>query len=104
LVPGVLDFIPKYKGKANIIQVILDVDQEDRHRQHFFTRQLQNANRTKKKYLDHFKEIRAIRDYLFSQAGKYKIPVIENYSIHRAEKEILNVIYDTYCGKQNKKK
>lgn len=103
LVPGIINFLSKYEHKATIIPVLLDVDQEEKHRQHFLTRQLQNANRAKKKYIDHFREIRTIRDYLFSQAKKNKIPVIENYSIHHAEKEILNVIYELFYSKKKKK-
>ncbi|MCF7917606.1 2-phosphoglycerate kinase [Candidatus Gracilibacteria bacterium] len=93
LIPGEMDFLKKYKSKATIIQVLLDVNQPETHRQHFFTRQLQNANRAKTKYLKYFKEIRLIRDFLVAQAQKNDVPIIENYSLNQAEKEVLEKIY-----------
>ena len=96
LIPGELDFLKPYAKKATIVFVMLDVSQKDKHRQHFFLRNLQNSRRSKELYLKHFKDIRLIRDFLVGQAKKRKIPIVENYDLRKAEKEILDLIYSAY--------
>jgi 2-phosphoglycerate kinase len=93
LIPGEFDFLKPYAKKATIIFVMLDVGQKDKHRQHFFLRNLQNSRRSKDLYLKHFRDIRLIRDFLIGQAKKRKIPIIENYDLRQAEKEILDQIF-----------
>lgn len=93
LIPGEMDFLKQYKSKATIVEILLDVENPEMHRQHFFKRHLQNANRAKTKYLEHFSEIRSIRDFLVNQAQEKDIPIIENTSLNRAEKEIVEQIY-----------
>jgi 2-phosphoglycerate kinase len=100
IIPGEMDFLKKYEGKAIIIQVMLDVNQESKHRLHFFARHLDNAKRDKTKYLKYFKEIRLIRDYLVSQAKKNHVPVIENYDLRKVEKQILDQIFSSYGHKK----
>ena len=43
-----------------------------------------------------------IRDYLVKQSEKNKIPVIQNYNLKIAEKEILKEIYSDYTHKKIK--
>ncbi len=93
LVPGEMDFIKKYKKKAHIIEIMLDVHKENDHKQHFLTRHLQNANRIQKRYLNHFKEIRIIQNFLVQRAHVNNICVIENYNLKKVEKKILDHIY-----------
>lgn len=93
LVPGEMEFLKQYTSKSIIIEILLDVESPEIHRQHFFKRHLQNTNRTKTKYLEHFSEIRLIRDFLVNQAKKRNIPIVENNSLNRAEKEIVEKIY-----------
>jgi 2-phosphoglycerate kinase len=100
LVPGEMEFLKEYKSKATIVQILLDVEQPETHRQHFFKRHLQNANRPKNKYLEYFNEIRLIRDFLVTQAKKNEVPVIENYSLNHAEREIIDTIYSLQTSKK----
>lgn len=100
LIPGEMDFLDKYKGKASIIQIMLDVNQKDKHRLHFFSRHKESTNREKSKYLSHFREIRLIRDYLVKQAEKNHVLVIQNYDLRKAEREVLQKMYAGYTHKK----
>lgn len=100
LIPGQMKFLDKYKNKAFIIQVVLDVEQKPAHRRHFFLRAIQSAKRGKAKYLKYFKEIRLIRDYLIKEAEKNQVPVIKNYNLRKAEKAVLQKIYSDYFQKK----
>jgi len=93
LIPGEMDFLRRYAKQALIIPIMLDVKSKTRHREHFFVRNLLNSKRPKGKYLKFFKEIRLIRDYLVDQAVKMRIPVVENYDLRHAEREILDQIF-----------
>lgn len=101
LVPGQMKFLEKYKHKAVIVEVMIDVKKQSTHRLHFMARNLQNANRGKTKYLEHFKEIRMIRDFLVKQAEKNNVPVIENYDMHKVENEIIDLIYSIHTHKKS---
>ena len=93
LVPGEMNFLEKYKDDAVIVPIILDVNKEETHKEHFFSRHVQNKDRSSDKYLKYFAEIRLIRDYLVQQAGKFHVPVIENYNMRKVEEEVLTKIY-----------
>ncbi len=100
IIPGEMDFLKKYEGKAHIIQVMLDVKQKNKHRLHFFSRGVQSVNRDKTKYLKNFKEIRLIRDYLVNQAEKNKVLLVQNYDFRKVERRILDKIYSIYTHKK----
>jgi 2-phosphoglycerate kinase len=95
-----MNFLKKYNKDAIIVQVMLDVNQKSKHIMHFFYRHLGNARRKKSKYLKYFKEIRLIRDYLVARAEKERVPVIENYNLRKAEKQILEKIISCYVHKK----
>jgi 2-phosphoglycerate kinase len=96
LIPGEMKFLDAYRKKAMIIEIMLDVDQVSTHRAHLLRRHKEKAARNKEKYLDYFKEIRLIRDYLVKQAKKNRVSVIENYDMREAEKAVLNKIYNQF--------
>lgn len=100
LIPGEMGFLKKYKNKALIIQIMLDVNQKAKHRLHVFNRHVENTKRDKSRYLNHFKEIRLIRDYLVKQAKKKHVQIIQNYDFKKAEKKILEKIYLSYVHKK----
>lgn len=100
LIPGQMDFLKKYKNEATIVEIMLDVKLESKHRLHFKSRHLQNANRKQTRYLKFFKEIRLIRDYLVKQAEKSHVPVVENYDLRKAEQQILEIVYSHYFKKK----
>lgn len=101
LIPGQMDFLDKYKDDAIIIQIMLDVNQEAKHRLHITSRNAENAKRSENKYLKYFKEIRLIRDFLVEQAAKNHVTVVQNYDFKKAEKEILEKIFLSYAHKKN---
>ncbi len=102
IIPGEMEFLEKYNSKATIVQILLDTNKPELHKQHFLTRQLQNSNRPKIRYLKHFKEIRLIRDYLVAKAKKHKVPIVENYGLSQTEKDVLEKIYTLSCPKKRK--
>jgi 2-phosphoglycerate kinase len=100
IIPGEMAFLKKYENDAFIIQIMLDVDQKEKHKLHFFSRHLQSIRRDKAHYLKYFKEIRLIRDYLIDQAKKHKALIIQNYDLRKAEKEVLDKIYSSFTHKK----
>lgn len=100
LIPGEMDYLNKYKEDAIIIQIMLDVNQAAKHRLHITNRNLENSKRKENKYLQYFKEIRLIRDFLVNQAIKNHVTVVQNYDFKKAEKTILEKIFLSYAHKK----
>lgn len=101
LIPGEMDYLNKYRDSAIIIQIMLDVNQEDKHKNHIASRSAENAKRAANKYMKYFKEIRLIREFLVEQAIKNHVTIVQNYDFKKAEKEILEKIYLSYAHKKN---
>lgn len=101
LIPGNMDYLNKYVDDAIILMIMLDVNQEVKHRLHITRRNSENSRRKENKYLKYFKEIRLIRDFLVSLAVKNHVQVVQNYDFKKAEKEILEKIFLSYVHKKN---
>lgn len=101
LIPGEMEYLEKYKDEAVIVQVMLDVNQEAKHRNHIVSRTAENAKRAANKYIKYFKEIRLIRDFLVAQAIRHHVLVVQNYDFRKAEKTILEKIFLSYVHKKS---
>jgi 2-phosphoglycerate kinase len=101
LIPGHMDFLQKYARQATFIPIMVDIRSKASHHERFMSRGAQNSKRPQTRYLKFFKEIRLIRDYLIRQAERKSVPVVENYDLRHAEREILDHIFNHY--QKNKK-
>lgn len=100
LIPGQMDFLKKYEEEAVIIQIMLDLSHQARHRLHITYRNTENTQRKENKYLKYFREIRLIRDFLIAQAEKNHVAIIQSQNFRKAEKKILEKIFLSYAHKK----
>jgi 2-phosphoglycerate kinase len=91
LVPGFLD--RDRWCDAVVIELVMAVPQSRRHRTHFTARDWQTGGiRPLRKYVDHFREIRRIQQYILAKAREYGVPIIDNESIDDAVNEAMNEV------------
>jgi 2-phosphoglycerate kinase len=94
LVPGFLD--EKLWSRAIVIQMILVVEDEERHRGHFYVRdQETDGFRALKKYVDNMAKIRRVQSFIMTEARKIGVPIIDNQSIDDTVKTVMGVVLDT---------
>lgn len=76
LVPGLSPRSP-FEG-ALVVELMLMVEDEGSHRDHFGLRERQtHERRDQDVYLDHFREIRILQDYLLDRARGERVPVVD---------------------------
>ena len=90
LVPGLLD-IKQFENEANVYFFILTADKEA-HQERFISRAI--AIKRGGAQLDYFRENRIINDYLIFKANSMSVPVINNKSIDKTLKKILQSIHE----------
>jgi 2-phosphoglycerate kinase len=88
LVPGLL---PDALESALVTASVLRITDETAHAQHFFTRD-SGENRPMTKYLDRFREIRRLQEYIVGRAERVGTPVIENESAERATATVAELV------------
>ncbi|MHB1390420.1 MAG: 2-phosphoglycerate kinase [Thermoleophilia bacterium] len=82
--------------KAIVIQLVLAVTDEDRHKSHFYVRDQETGGvRSLKKYVENLDKIRRVQAYLVQSAREANVPVIDNHSIDDAIKIVMGVVLDT---------
>jgi 2-phosphoglycerate kinase len=90
LVPGMLTT----PARALVVHVVLGIENEDIHAQHFWIRDADSAGtRAHDKYLDRLSDIRHIQDFIVDEAGKTGVPVIQNGNIEQAIGEVLDLVF-----------
>jgi 2-phosphoglycerate kinase len=83
LVPGV-SVRNKFAGAA-VVQLVLVVEDEEDHRNHFALREQQtNDRRLQEAYLNHFREVRFLQDFLIQQAKAEGVAVIDATDLDQA--------------------
>lgn len=92
LVPG-LSPRSQFEG-ALVVELMLMVEDEDSHRNHFGLRERQtNDRREQDIYLDHFREIRILQEYLLDRAVTERVPVVDatdfDHAIEKAMEHVL---------------
>jgi len=94
LVPGFLK--EDLWENAVVIQMVLVVDDIDRHTGHFYVRDQETGGvRSLEKYVESMDKIRRVQDYLVTAARKSKVPVIDNQNIDDAVKTVMGLVLDT---------
>lgn len=99
LVPGI-GSIPTIEG-ATVVQLLLVVDDADLHRHHFDLREGRTrSRRAKQGYLDHFKEIRILQDFIREQGEHEGVPVVEAADFDAAVERAVDVVLDVVLAQQ----
>ena len=82
--------------QAIVIQLVLAVTDEDRHKSHFYVRDQETGGvRSLKKYVENLEKIRHVQHYLVQAAREANVPVIDNHSIDDAIKVVMGIVLDT---------
>jgi 2-phosphoglycerate kinase len=98
IVPGIMS--EKYSSMPNIITIVLTLSSEEMHKQRFSARAKVSA-RPMERYMDNFKIIRKINDYIVENAKYQNTPVIENVSISDSVNKVLEIISDRFESIEN---
>ena len=88
LVPGLL---PSALEETLVSACVLKIDDETAHAQHFFIRDA-GTDRPMAKYLDRFREIRHLQDFIVGRAEREGVTVIENDSAERATRAVAELV------------
>ena len=92
LVPGMVS-LPVVD--ALVVHVVIAIENEDVHSQHFVLRQADSGGaRGVTKYLDHLGDIRVIQDFIVDEARKIGAPVIENRSMEEAVGAVIELVLE----------
>ena len=92
LVPGMLE---SPEGRALVVHVILAIDDEATHAQHFWLRDaLSHGVRAHDKYVDRLADIRHIQDFIVDEAHKTGVPVIDNSRMEEAIGAVMELVFD----------
>lgn len=88
LVPGLL---PLVGGHAVVTACVVKIEDETAHAQHFFMREA-GTERPMVRYLDRFREIRRLQEFIVEQAEREEVPVIENENAERATRAVADLV------------
>jgi 2-phosphoglycerate kinase len=92
LVPGML---PPQPERALVVQVILAIEHEEVHAQHFFARETESDGwRPLDRYLDRLADIRHLQDFLVEEAQKAGVAVVQNDDVERAIGAVMELVFD----------
>jgi len=74
-------FVAEHQKKVHEIIIMITTRDYEAHRARFYQRYEENPNRPAGKYLERFKAIRDIQDYVSALARDYDIPVVDNVNL-----------------------
>jgi len=74
-------FVAEHQKKVHEIIIMITTRDYEAHRARFYQRYEENPNRPAEKYLERFKAIRDIQDYVSALARDYDIPVVDNVNL-----------------------
>ena len=90
LVPGALP--EQLHDRCIAVEAVLTVDDEELHRSHFSMR---GGHRPAERYLSRFEQIRKLQDHLVGRAKEEGVAVIDNTSVDRALKHLMDLVLDS---------
>ena len=92
LVPGL---VTAPAEGALAVHVVLAIESEDVHAQHFWIRDTASGGvRAHGKYLDRLADIRNLQDFIVDEAGKMGVPVVQNGNIEGAIGAVMELVFD----------
>jgi 2-phosphoglycerate kinase len=93
IVPGFLD-VPKFADRVLIVPLVVVVEDEDLHRNHFVARSADSALRPMERYVEGFDSIRKVQKYIKSQALSHNWPVVPNYNLDQALSAVIDLVVE----------
>lgn len=100
VVPGFIN--EELLENNNIITFILTVDDDETHKQRFYSRCRQPwVKRPLERYMDNFDTIRKTQTFLVEQAKIHDTPVINNVEINETIDLMVSSILDKFVGAEN---
>lgn len=93
IVPGFIDLSP-FEKTAVIVPLVIQVEDEDLHRSHFYVRAGDSRARPVERYLAHFPNIRKIQKYVKSLALQHGVPTVSNYNLDACLASVIDHVID----------
>lgn len=93
LVPGFLEGVES--ERAVIVPLLLVVEDEERHRSHFYWRTRDASKRSGERYLSNFKKIRRLQKYMISSALMREVPIVSHDDHDQTLSQIMDHIITT---------
>ena len=99
LVPG---FMPLAEREgATVVELVLHVTDEEKHRSYFGVRELQTGRRRNSEaYLAHFDEIRILQNFMVERAEEEGVPVIETSDFDQAVEQAIELILNAVLAER----
>jgi 2-phosphoglycerate kinase len=91
VVPGFVD-VAAYADQVVALPVVLEVDDEGRHLNHFARRE--TGVRPAERYAQNFENIRKLQRYIKSQALSHGVPIVPNHSFDQAISAVLDLVME----------
>lgn len=94
VVPGIVD--AKFFKDAFVVQMVLSVEEEQQHRSHFEIREVETEGaRPFSRYVDNFRNIRKIQEYVLGLAAEKNVAVFPCYSMDVTVSAVLDYVINT---------
>jgi 2-phosphoglycerate kinase len=93
VVPGFID-PTAWQDRALVIPMVMTIEEEEMHRDHFVARAADHAGRPATRYLDAFDNIRRVQRYIKSQALSHGVPIIPNYDFDRSIAAVIDLVME----------
>lgn len=100
LAPNILK--PSILQNPHVILILLYLKDEKEHLLRFQSRENKEVLRKAQKYIDEFKEIRNIQDYLYEVSIKAKVTVIDTYNNDDALNYLIDTIWERIINLERK--
>ncbi|HYF11707.1 MAG TPA: hypothetical protein VEC09_05355 [Actinomycetota bacterium] len=93
VVPGFVD--PEaWADRVLVVPLVVTIEDEDVHRDHFVARAADHAGRPATRYLGAFENIRRVQRYIKTQALSHGVPVIPNYNFDRSIAAVIDLVME----------
>ena len=93
VVPGFVD--PEHwSDRVLVVPLVVTIEDEEIHRDHFVARAADHAGRPATRYLDNFENIRRVQRYIKTQALSHGVPVIPNYNFDRSIAAVIDLVME----------
>jgi len=100
LVPGYIK--PSQFENASVVQLVVNVEDEELHRSHFYIREVQtDGTRPFEKYRGNFGNIRLLGEYIEDLAREHGIPVVHSIQLDRTVADMLEHIVNAVIGEED---
>jgi 2-phosphoglycerate kinase len=93
VVPGFID-PTAWADRALVVPMIVTIEDEEMHRDHFVARAADHAGRPATRYLDAFDNIRRVQRFIKSQALSHGVPIIPNYNFDRSLAAVIDLVME----------